>query len=142
VDDNTWSNINKCYDANAKAGGADALPMAITTRSDTIDQKKFQPMMDAWIAAGATGPQSDPTPYIIERKNKPNTMDLCTWYLDSKRDDNWLKVDANTIAKVQDPAFIAGLKGNDKAVDALSETLGATFLHEVRPATIFPPLYH
>jgi hypothetical protein len=110
--------------------------MAITTRSDGINSKDYNPVFNAWIAAGSIGPIPDNSPYIIERNNKPNTMDLCKWHLSEKKDGGFAKVDKSTIEKVQTSEFLAGLKGTDKAVDVLAQTLGATFLHEVKPTPI------
>jgi len=137
----SWDNVKLCYDPNAPASGKD-LPMAITTSSDGLNSKEYLPLLDAWVAAGSKGPMPDRAPYAIEQKQKPNTMDLCTWYLNQIKNGGFAKVDKSTVEKVQAPEFLAGLKGTDKAFDVLSQTLGANFLHEVRLTPVFPILYY
>lgn len=125
-----YDNIAMCY---SKAVTEGDLPMAITTNSDRLDLKAWESAMDAYQAAGSHGLPPDRSAYRLERVDKPNTMDLCTWYLDEMKVGGFAMVDKSTIEKVQKPDFIAVLKGDDKAIDALSTTLGGTMLHEVRP---------
>lgn len=59
-------------------------------------------------------------------------MNICGWVLRHQQKSGYPKIDKDNIAKVQIPDFHDGLKGDENAVDVLSQTLGATFLHEVR----------
>lgn len=110
--------------------------MAMTFSSDGLDYKTYKPLLDAWESGGRVGPRPDMAPYAVPRPTKPNTIDLCTWYLGQEKAAGFAKVDKETIAKIQTSDFLAGLKGNDKAVDVLAQSLGATFLHEVRPTHV------
>lgn len=129
-----WKNVVKCYDSTNKAGG-EPLPMAITSSSDGLDFKAYKPLLDAWVKGGRVGPRPSMTAYAMPRTSNPNTIDLCTWYLEQEKAAGFSKVDKETISKIQASDFLAGLKGDDKAVDVLAQSLGATFLHEV---TSFP----
>lgn len=120
-----------CFNTNIKAGDKDVLPMAITTSSDKIDQTKYDKAMMDWIAGGSQGDAPELKRFAMPRTNKPNTLDLCRWYLVYQRDANWPKIDKDTIEKVREQSFIDGLKNNDKAIDYLSQSLSGTFLHEV-----------
>jgi len=127
-----WDVVNQCYDTKVEAGGHIRLPMAVTISSNGVDMKAYQLELDAWEAAGSTGTPPSPTTYAFERKNKPNTMDLCSWYLKEQRVGGFAKIDKDNVEKVQKPEYISGLQGDNKPVDVLAQTLGATFLHEVR----------
>jgi len=108
--------------------------MALTLSSDGINAKDYQAAVDKWATLGSIGPPPDQAAYSVEQKKRPNTMDLCKWYIKLKTKEGFPKVDQSTIEKIQQPEFIAGLKGDDKPVDTLLQTLGATFLHEVKMA--------
>jgi len=105
--------------------------MAITMSSDGLDNTKWKAAMDDWKNKGGQGNPPDMAPYIVPRPTKPNTMDLCTWYLNTLGGDGFLSIDDATIAKVQEQAFLDKLTGNNKAIDALVQSLAGTFGHEV-----------
>ena len=63
-------------------------------------------------------------------------MDVCTWFLNQQRVAGFPKVDKESITRIQAPVFLAGLNGDARAVDTLTQSLGATFLHEVRPTYV------
>lgn len=88
--------------------------------------------MNILVQMGSVGEAPKAEDYARTRNDKPNTMDVCTWYLAKTKEEGWPRLDdEEMIERVRDPSFIAELKGDDKPIDTLSMTLGATFLHEV-----------
>jgi hypothetical protein len=126
-----WEIIRECYEPTLVPGGRAELPMAITTSSDAVDTAKYLPLYNEWKNNGGQGPQPDKAPYALPRLDKTNTMDLCTWYLNTMGNGGFTSIDDPTIAKVQEQSFLDGLQNNDKAIDALAQSLTGTILHEV-----------
>lgn len=138
-DRGVWDNVTLCHDTTIKSGDRESIPMAMTETSNALNQKEYAAAVSTWKASGRIGPSPDWVPYFVEDKDKPNSMELCAWFLTWKRDEKWQKVNAEMIATVQDPAFIDGLTGNNKPIDAMTHTLGANLLHEVRLRCLFEP---
>lgn len=124
------SMANICFDPTILPGSIANLPMAGTFSSDTLNAL-YPPALIAWTAA-QIGPPPNVNAFVLPRPDRPNTMDLCTWYLKQQRLAGYPRVNLTIIAKVQKPEFIAGLRAGDKPIDTLKETLGGKFLHEVR----------
>lgn len=103
--------------------------MAVTLSSDGLDRPRWQAVFDEWKRNG--GPQPDMAPYAVPQPTKPNTMDLCTWFLNTLGNGGFTSIDDPTIARVQEQSFLDGLTNNDKAIDGLVQSLAGTFLHEV-----------
>ena len=122
-------NVQLCYDPNQAPDTK--LPMAITTSSGLFDYRQWQNLLQEQPSKHGAGPEPIRTLCTIPQPGKPNTMDLCTWYLNTLGKGGYTKLDDGTIAKVQTKTFIAGLKKNNKAVDALVHSLAGTVLHEV-----------
>jgi hypothetical protein len=105
--------------------------MAITAPSDGYDGKGYTQKRAAWVTAGSIGPAPDRAAFRIEQKNRPNTIDICLWYMAHMKSQGFYKVDKSTIDTIQEPAFINKLKGDDKPINHLTESLAGTLLHEV-----------
>ncbi|KAK8023892.1 hypothetical protein PG993_011958 [Apiospora rasikravindrae] len=123
-----WHNFELCYAPNPEAG---SLPMSITTPSDWFDAKGYIDATDLWARTGGVGEPPKKRDFARTRDNKPNTMDMCTWFLAKNKKEDWPGIGDELIEKVQEPSFVSGLQGDEKPIDTLSTTLGPTFLHEV-----------
>ena len=121
--------VDLCY--NGVPAPNTQLPMAITMASDGLDNTRWKAALEDWKNKGGQGSPPDMAPFIVPRPTLPNTMDLCTWYLKALGGDSFVSIDDATIAKVQEQSFLDGLQNNDKAIDALVQSLAGTFGHEV-----------
>jgi hypothetical protein len=126
-----WENMQICHDTTVKPGAGDSLPMAITGSSDAIDNARYLPLLNAWLDGGAQGPQPDPDPFLMTMPERPNTMDLCAWYLELLNQEFIARIDDNILTTIQEQSFQDGLKGDEKAIDVLTQSLTGTFIHEV-----------
>ncbi|KAK8098989.1 uncharacterized protein PG998_012230 [Apiospora kogelbergensis] len=123
-----WVNFASCHASTPTGGQA---PMAITMSSDWLDLRGYTDERNIWRQMGSVGEPPDQKDFRRPRGGTPNTMDLCVWYLLEKQEEEWPKIEKVMVDKVRDESFILGLRNNDKPVDALSTTLGATLLHEL-----------
>ncbi|KAK8040314.1 hypothetical protein PG991_000102 [Apiospora marii] len=125
-----WPMFDACFNKDP-AHSDKPIPMAITISSDGEDKKAYDRAMAVWGATGAKGDAPDRAQFARPRPNLPNTINLCRWNLALQRDSGWPKIDEGLIASAQDFTFLQGLQNNNRAINKLSETMGATFLHEV-----------
>jgi hypothetical protein len=130
--------VKTCYDPSVTPGSQIELPMGITSPSHGLDGTGYANALATWKAGGSIGAAPDITPFIIPRPYKPNTIDLCTWYLTQTKAAKFYKIDKSTMDRTQDPTFISTLSGNDKPINHLSESLAGTLLHEVSFLCSFP----
>ncbi|KAK7946397.1 uncharacterized protein PG986_010718 [Apiospora aurea] len=133
VSPQNWKNFEVCYDPNPEAG---SLPMSITTPSDWFDLKGFTDASNLWAQTGGVGEHPKQGDFVRPRDNKPNTMDMCTWFLTKNKKEGWPELGEEIIEKVQDPSFVSGLQGDDKPIDTISTTLGPVILHELTHTTL------
>lgn len=125
-----WPAFDACFNKDPQRSDI-AVPMAITVSSDGEDRKGYDRAMALWGATGAKGESPNRREFARPRTTLPNTINLCKWNLDLQRDSGWPKIDEGLIASAQDFTFLQGLQNNNRAINKLSETMGATLLHEV-----------
>ncbi|KAK4215167.1 hypothetical protein QBC37DRAFT_372295 [Rhypophila decipiens] len=132
------TNAEACYNPTPLEG---RRSMAMTHTPDAVVGRK--PEFDLWKASGYPGPRPDEAPYTTPYPHLPNSMDVCTWYLEAlmtgsesglgsgKSDDQ--------ILEMANKAFVEGklddTTGPTATIDLLSQRLAPTMLRELSHTT-------
>ncbi|KAK4447191.1 hypothetical protein QBC34DRAFT_467710 [Podospora aff. communis PSN243] len=124
-----------CFEGK-RGPDVEGLPVAVTTSSNEILLEEYKLVYKDWVDKGRVGPQPDIMPYSVSHADKPNTINLCNWYLEEIKDaKNDLRVfygiDDKAIARVQSIEFMAKLQGSSLPINVLGESMGALLLHEL-----------
>lgn len=132
LDNRAWPTFSACANSELELDGSgEPIPMAITISSDWEDTKGYERAKALWVGSGGNVDPPNRDEYARPRENKPNTINLCKWNIAQQRDANWPNIDVDLITSAQDFTFLQGLQNDNRAINKLSETMGATLLHEV-----------
>ncbi|RYP74537.1 hypothetical protein DL769_004005 [Monosporascus sp. CRB-8-3] len=116
-----FQSIQRCYDTNVVP--ASGTTRAITWSSDIMDYSGY-------INAGGAANGVDKADYTTVQPNRPNIVDLCSWYTKRLAEDGWPKIDEAGIEKAKSDEFREKLRGEQTPVDTILNTLGTDLLHE------------
>ncbi|KAK4446420.1 hypothetical protein QBC34DRAFT_469830 [Podospora aff. communis PSN243] len=136
-----------CYNLKPEDTPDGSLPQALTTRPNAYHPEYFR-RREQWTKDKAAGLDVDENPpdsfgMFVAQTDKPNHMDIATWFLDQVIDPKshaMATFDAAFLEKFDDDEFMWEFtdKGNILAIDALTADLSlpGMLLHELTHTTL------
>lgn len=126
VDDQIQQDIINCHQGISGS-------QAETITSDSLDREALEAAYLKYFEnedLGISTPEVDPKEFLAEHPDKPNTIDLCHWFLDTVQQGSFNNLDVDFMKRLTDQNFYLGDKSRMAIV---MDMLPSVILHEVCP---------